>query len=131
MTRLPLLVPALFLIIFALAGSIREAPSPGLDVFSTPAMAQGNAHKLLLDVHTAANVTCAACHGDGQPTAQVAATTCTNCHGSYQDIAALTPWEPNPHLSHMGEVQCTTCHKVHKASESFCDKCHSFGMVVP
>ena len=96
---------------------------------ATPAMAQ--AHGLLIDRHTAPGVTCQACHGEAAFTEPVAMAVCTDCHGSYAELAAKTPWEPNPHQSHMGEVECSTCHNIHTPSVSFCDQCHAFGMQVP
>lgn len=93
--------------------------------------AVAQSHGLLVDTHTAANVTCASCHGEAAFTEPVATHTCAQCHGSYDEMAAKTPWEPNPHQSHMGELECSTCHNAHKASVSFCDQCHSFGMQVP
>lgn len=93
------------------------------------AMAQS--HQMLIDKHSAAGVTCETCHGGAAFTEPVAEATCTQCHGTYSELAAKTPWEPNPHQSHMGELACSTCHNVHKPSVSFCDQCHSFGMQVP
>lgn len=107
--------------------SALEARLPGI---VAPAMAQ-QAHGFLADRHTAAGVSCQACHGEAAFTEPVAMQVCIGCHGSYAELAAKTPWEPNPHQSHMGEVECSTCHNVHKASVSFCDQCHSFGMQVP
>lgn len=113
--------------------SIGQSATGGLDfhlpAFATPAMAQG--HGLLIDRHTAAGVNCQACHGGAAFTEPVAMQVCTDCHGSYAELAAMTPWEPNPHHSHMGEVECSVCHNIHKPSVSFCDQCHSFGMQVP
>lgn len=93
------------------------------------AMAQS--HQMLIDQHSAAGVTCETCHGGAAFTEPVAEATCTQCHGTYSELAARTPWEPNPHHSHMGELACSTCHNIHKPSVSFCDQCHSFGMQVP
>lgn len=93
------------------------------------AMAQ--THALLVDRHKAAGLTCASCHGKAAFTEPVEAATCMRCHGSYAQLADRTPWEPNPHRSHMGELACSVCHNVHKPSVSFCDQCHSFGMDVP
>lgn len=93
------------------------------------AMAQ--AHRLLIDRHSAAGLDCKSCHGDAAFTEPVAEAACVQCHGTYSDLAARTPWEPNPHRSHMGELACSTCHTIHKPSVSFCDQCHSFGMQVP
>lgn len=54
---------------------------------------------------------------------------CFRCHGSYAELAKKT--EPlveklgrNPHKSHMGEVDCYECHKVHQASTFACAECH-------
>lgn len=88
-------------------------------------------HQMLIDRHSASGVTCETCHGGAAFTEPVAEAACTQCHGSYSELAAKTPWEPNPHQSHMGELACSTCHNVHKPSVSFCDQCHSFGMQVP
>jgi len=99
------------------------------DILASRAMAQ--AHNLLIDRHTQAGLACTACHGEAAFTEPVNEATCTTCHGTYADLAAVTPWEPNPHRSHMGELTCSTCHNVHKPSVSFCDECHSFGMQVP
>lgn len=93
------------------------------------AMAQ--AHRLLIDRHNAAGISCQSCHGGAAFTEPVAMATCTQCHGTSAELAARTPWEPNPHQSHMGELACSTCHNIHKPSVSFCDQCHSFGMQVP
>lgn len=113
-----------------LGGKLSALETRLLDVAVAPAMAQ-QAHNLLIDRHTAAGVSCQACHGEAAFTEPVAMQLCTDCHGSYARLAAMTPWEPNPHQSHMGEVECSVCHNIHKASESFCDQCHSFGMQVP
>lgn len=106
-----------------------ERAGPVSAGFSMPAMAQG--HGLLIDRHTAAGVGCQTCHGEAAFTEPVAMQACTQCHGSYAELAARTPWEPNPHQSHMGEVECSSCHNIHKPSVSFCDQCHAFGMQVP
>ncbi|WP_165657647.1 cytochrome c3 family protein, partial [Sutterella wadsworthensis] len=39
--------------------------------------------------------------------------------------------EPNPHYSHLGDVNCTDCHKGHKKSELMCNSCHQFDLKVP
>ncbi len=53
---------------------------------------------------------------------------CMQCHGSYEQLGEKTAnLEPNPHKSHMGEVNCEDCHKVDKAKpELMCDQCHQF-----
>lgn len=54
--------------------------------------------------------------------------TCMQCHGDYKTLAAKTKnLEPNPHFSHMGEVNCVECHKADKVKpESMCNSCHKF-----
>jgi len=94
--------------------------------------APGSGHGFLIDKHVAAGVNCAGCHAKAPPPQVPAVTVCTGCHGSYQQIAAKTASDhPNPHASHQGDVPCASCHHVHKASESFCDQCHAFGMTTP
>jgi fumarate reductase flavoprotein subunit len=110
------------------AAAIRALESRLPDVVPH-AMAQ--THKMLVDTHTAAGVTCETCHGGAAFTEPVKEASCVKCHGTSADMAAKTPREPNPHRSHMGELACATCHNVHKPSVSFCDQCHAFGMQVP
>jgi cytochrome c nitrite reductase small subunit len=52
---------------------------------------------------------------------------CLRCHehGSYEEVAQRTEeLEWNPHDSHYGEMECSICHKVHRASEDYCAQCH-------
>lgn len=93
--------------------------------------------------HVAAGVTCAKCHGVKTPAklkGRDAAfprlankRACLACHESYQAVAAKTVnyygWY-NPHVSHYGELECYQCHRVHRASELFCTRCH-LDMKVP
>jgi hypothetical protein len=80
--------------------------------------------------HAKANVMCAACHGKDFPEEgdSVEKERCLSCHGSYRDLAAKTnpsdfP-DRNPHRSHLGEVECSVCHKAHSASIVYCVTCH-------
>jgi hypothetical protein len=51
---------------------------------------------------------------------------CLRCHGDYGLMAARTAEViPNPHYSHLGEVDCRVCHKMHKASINYCFDCHT------
>jgi nitrate reductase NapE component len=56
---------------------------------------------------------------------------CTTCH-DYEKVIAATEhyWgedEPaNPHASHQGEQDCSTCHSVHGTSTLMCSSCHNF-----
>lgn len=80
-----------------------------------------------MSVHQKAGVDCVKCHGDKAP-AKPAKEVCFKCHGSYDDVAAKTAGLiPNPHASHMGELECTVCHKAHKESKVYCNDCHTFG----
>jgi len=39
--------------------------------------------------------------------------------------------DPNPHDSHLGELECGRCHHQHKASENACAACHAIELKVP
>ena len=48
-----------------------------------------------------------------------------NEHTSYEEVIQLTVGlELNPHDSHLGEMECATCHKTHRPSEDYCAQCH-------
>ena len=61
---------------------------------------------------------------------------CLGCHGSYAALTALTKDSTeltavadeavNPHDSHLGEVDCYYCHKMHKEFKpiNYCYDCH-------
>ena len=59
---------------------------------------------------------------------------CLGCHDSYENLAKLTVneecAEKNPHKSHLGEVDCTVCHKGHAPSQAYCLQCHC-NFVIP
>ncbi|WP_295478979.1 cytochrome c3 family protein [Sutterella sp.] len=84
------------------------------------------------DFHLAHGQKCETCH----KTAPVQGTkvkkdVCKQCH-SYEKLAQATAKvEPNPHHSHLGDVNCTECHKGHQKSELMCDQCHQFKLKVP
>ena len=105
--------------------------------FLWPAGAQaptgpGGGHGHLIDKHIAAGVNCASCHREAPPPKAPEMTVCLGCHGSYAGIAAKTASDqPNPHASHLGELTCTACHHVHRASDAVCNDCHGFGMNPP
>ncbi len=58
---------------------------------------------------------------------------CVSCHGDLKALAAATPKEKvSPHESHLiGDIACTSCHKGHEKSVTYCDSCHSFGFDMP
>jgi fumarate reductase flavoprotein subunit len=92
----------------------------------------GSGNGYLIDKHVGAGLACASCHRDAPPPKAPEMTVCTGCHGTYLQIAAKTASDqPNPHASHLGQIPCAACHHVHRASESLCDQCHTFGMKPP
>lgn len=84
------------------------------------------------DFHLAHGQKCETCHKTA-PTegAKVKKDVCKQCH-SYEALAKQTAKdEPNPHYSHLGDVNCTDCHKGHQKSELMCNQCHQFSLQVP
>ena len=91
-------------------------------------MAQtASAAPFLADRHAAMKVPCTACH-DGAPKAGdvVADAKCLACHGPRSKLEALyaDKKEYNPHKNHLGEIECTICHKGHSKSQAYCEQCH-------
>jgi hypothetical protein len=105
------------LLIFACQAQSQGSPGPG----------EGRGY--LIDRHKAAAVGCPACHADVQSPKDPDKSICLGCHGTYAQIAAKTAADkPNPHATHLGEITCSGCHHVHRAPETICDQCHTFGM---
>ncbi len=81
-------------------------------------------------LHGKANVTCSSCHGSASPKLEdtLDNARCLSCHGPMDRLAARSAPgdfpERNPHKSHLGEINCTVCHKAHAASETYCLQCH-------
>jgi hypothetical protein len=87
---------------------------------------------LLEKHHKIAGVTCADCHESESPVKSASAACCIECHEGYEKNAELTKeTDPNPHEHHEGSLDCLNCHHVHKKSEDYCSKCHSWGYKVP
>lgn len=82
------------------------------------------------NLHARAFVSCSNCHDQALPAfdASVENSKCLQCHGPMDKLAKHT--EPvdfkdrNPHLSHLGEIGCTVCHKAHSESVVYCLGCH-------
>lgn len=69
---------------------------------------------------------CTQCHKT-TPMAAPSQKDCLACHGNYAKLAKATEsMTPNPHDSHMGRVDCTECHGMHKPSHFMCRDCHAF-----
>jgi hypothetical protein len=112
--------------IFARGGGAGFAPYRLADVSpAKPAVAQR------VDKHGGRGIACDACHGKAVPPAPVPTEKCFGCHGSYEALASKTHAIPDPHKSHLGELDCDKCHKEHGASVFFCNKCHVFTMNAP
>jgi DnaJ-class molecular chaperone len=77
------------------------------------------------DRHRAHKVSCEDCHGKG-PKKAVEMKQCFQCHGSYAKVAGKTKdLSPNPHDSHLGELECDVCHVGHKPNQFYCKTCHA------
>jgi len=82
--------------------------------------------------HKEAAVACADCHKSANPDKPAPLAACKDCHGGYSEVKELTKGhEENPHDSHLGEVDCRDCHKMHQPSKLVCESCHNFEMIVP
>jgi hypothetical protein len=87
---------------------------------------------LLGDKHKEMGIQCEGCHKESPPQNKVPTAICQGCHGDYKTLAERTEKvDPNPHRSHVGNLDCSVCHHSHKPSEDHCDSCHSFGFKVP
>lgn len=95
----------------------------------SPAIAQSPEFK---QRHGQSGIACTTCHGTDF-SAGVPVATCLTCHGSYEALAERSRRVvPNPHAPHhLGEVRCGQCHKEHRASVLFCNRCHIFDGDVP
>ncbi len=53
---------------------------------------------------------------------------CMQCHGDYEKLGKQTEGlTPNPHRSHLGQVDCQECHKAETSKpEIMCTQCHKF-----
>lgn len=82
------------------------------------------------NLHAKASLSCANCHGKELPKldSTLANAKCLDCHGPIDQLAQKS--EPadfkdrNPHRSHLGEIDCTVCHKAHSESKIYCLQCH-------
>ncbi|QBF84173.1 flavocytochrome c [Shewanella maritima] len=55
---------------------------------------------------------------------------CRDCHGGYSELAN-DKLHFDPHTSHLGEINCTSCHTAHAKPELTCNNCHNFEMEMP
>lgn len=89
-------------------------------------------------LHGKKNVDCGGCHGTQLPVLgdTVENDRCLACHGSLENLVAKTAPKDfpdrNPHKSHLGDINCTVCHKTHEPSKVYCLECHpKFQMQIP
>jgi hypothetical protein len=102
--------------------------------------------------HALASITCRSCHprsignllhdswaavtGDYKPRLPSAGLTkkeCLGCHESYAALAQRTAHlKINPHQTHLGEEECSHCHKMHDKSPGlkYCTTCHHTGELI-
>jgi fumarate reductase flavoprotein subunit len=87
----------------------------------------------LADRHIQNALTCPECHVEKVPSRAPKMDTCLSCHSSsYEELGkASAGKKPNPHYTHVGDKECTVCHKAHKAPEFFCNDCHKFKVQMP
>lgn len=55
---------------------------------------------------------------------------CQSCHGGYAELVN-DKLKFDPHASHLGEINCTSCHTAHAKPELTCNNCHNFEMEMP
>ena len=81
------------------------------------------------DRHEDYGAACIDCHEEENPEEGAWADyeKCLLCHGGWDELAEATKsyGEHNPHKSHLGEPDCTICHKGHEQSTLYCSKCHA------
>lgn len=81
-------------------------------------------------LHGKANIMCGGCHGNAMAKEgdTVENSRCLACHGPMEALAARSAPKDfpdrNPHKSHLGEINCTVCHKGHSESKAYCLECH-------
>lgn len=93
--------------------------------FSGPVPCQG---ANLADKHVQKGFQCAACHEKEPPQKDcfIENSQCLVCHGPLEKLKEKysSLGKKNPHDNHLGEIECTLCHRGHAKSESYCLQCH-------
>ena len=81
------------------------------------------------DRHKKRSISCNACHEEAQPKTPATSKSCLSCHQSMEAVAERTKdFEKNPHKNHITEssdLECTECHRGHKADTPVCHGCHT------
>ena len=92
----------------------------------------------LAAMHKDHKVTCKGCHEEKDQekivvddNETVVNRTCVDCHGSLEEMAKESKAHLTPHRSHLGLINCTSCHSGHSQSKTYCNNCHTFDMPIP
>ena len=99
---------------------------------SASAFAASSYDTELAGFHQKNGQTCQSCHANGMEVSDSETEInkqCVSCHGPLEKLASGK--KPDPHASHLGTIQCTTCHSGHAPSQSYCLSCHDFDMKIP
>ena len=111
------------------------APSTSDSVFSPDmekSYAEGEKAAYLSGIHMKAGTadSCNSCHTSNiiDDSERDINAKCVECHQTLDEVAKLTEGEINPHSSHLGTMNCTTCHTGHTPSKAYCLNCHEFDM---
>lgn len=81
--------------------------------------------KNLAERHADRYTNCTACHKDGNPSNHPTSQDCFKCHGGYAQIIKKTAsLDTNPHDTHLGEIECTSCHSGHAKPKLICTQYH-------
>ena len=118
-------------------------------VVGSLAVGHASEKRLLGESHVQNGVSCEDCHADDKTIAPQSSA-CINCHGSIEEMAKITKKTVktsdiyaaghlyleniNPHEHHLGDIDCFSCHTVHKELQqenSPCYECHTFKLKMP
>lgn len=108
----------------------------GLAFLATTLCAAAPTGGHLADLHGGKGVQCTDCHGKGRKvkvddSETVPNSNCVNCHGDLKAVGENSKGHINPHISHLGKINCTVCHAGHQASQVYCANCHGFDLKIP
>lgn len=92
---------------------------------------QAKGPPFLAERHHNRNVSCIDCHGIGSQKEYGVSNHCLSCHPLEKLVLRTEELEANPHRSHQGSLPCNECHKGHKPSVLYCERCHQFKMRTP
>lgn len=118
----------LLVLIWCLSGCVDKKKVTGQE-------AKSGGFEYLADYHDASGE-CSMCHTQDEPLDDNLTTENANCIECHGDSAKVASEERegivSPHQSHLiGDIACTSCHKGHQKSVTYCDACHSFNYEIP